>query len=61
MGESFQRLKVEKWLKIEVIFQSILDPVEAQAKKAFVNSVERSIKAVWFEAIICKPWQIIQT
>ncbi len=38
MSNGFQRLKVENWLKIKLVLQGILDPVEAQAKETFVNS-----------------------
>ncbi len=37
--KGFQRIKSKKWLKIEAMFQSVLDPVQPQAKETFVNAL----------------------
>jgi len=49
---------MEKRLKIKAMFQGILDPVLPKRKKLLSIRSVRSIKAVLFEAMTCKPWQI---
>lgn len=37
--KGFQRKETEDGLKIEAMFQSVLDPVQPQAKETFVNAL----------------------
>ena len=39
MKKGFQRLKMEKWLKIKTLLQSILEPIETQTKETHIAAV----------------------